>query len=147
MLLDGAETRSLNCETLQEMEDTVLKAANEQLCKGDYHMCQPYSCGQVFGWQAIALPEVVWNTKVLLNKAPLEIPVVGLSDCNTKVVQIARSYDWRSSSYPHEMLHIMQDCKGTGEESERDSKSGVGHEGWEEQGLFDFVESFTEGEL
>ncbi len=57
--------------------------------------------------------------------------IVGLTDCGTRTMQI-NNVDPGVSSFPHEIVHAMQNCR-TGQESTR--KEDYQHEGWFDAGI------------
>lgn len=149
MLIEDKGNGSLSCDAVNDAEQVVLAAANETLCPLDYRFCLPYSCGQIFGWQARLKQEPVWVTLVefkVVNGAEEEIaiPVSGVSNCRPKIMELGSDISWRRSSYAHELFHIIQNCDGGGEESEFDATYGSGHEGWEAMGVFDLIEDIKQ---
>lgn len=153
MLLEQPGNGAIDCATIDEQELVVLTEADKVFCKTDFRFCMPYSCSQLFGWQVeadtaeimiaaidIGLPDGGVHTDV-------RTPVIGLSKCRSKVVWIGKADYWTQGSYPHEILHIIQDCEGQGPETAEDRHHGTGHEGWTEGGIFSFIEQFRSGIL
>jgi hypothetical protein len=146
MLNEYKGNRAISCNTLDEAESRVLEELNKVYCSVDSRFCKPYSCNQLFGWQIMPDEAEIMVTDVWLNDEAVRIPVSGLANCREKTVWLGAADRWELSSYAHEVVHIVQDCKGNGEETNEDKDSGSGHEGWTEGGLFIFIEQFKTGE-
>lgn len=148
MLLESRGNGAISCETINEQEAVTLAALDKYLCDSDSKFCKEFACGQLFGWQVTADDAAVLVTDVFIKHAAPDggvgytesrIPVSGLSKCKDKTVWLGNDTDWRASSYAHEVVHMIQECQGRGVDSKEDESYGSGHEGWEEQGIYNVL--------
>lgn len=156
MLLETRGNGSIDCQSIDDAEELLLSAIDKHFCSTYHTHCKEYACGQIFGWQVEADTASIMVTDVMATtygndggvlQMPLRIPVSGLAKCSTKQVWLGSSDNWRKGSYPHELLHIIQDCEGPGIETEEDSDNTAGHEGWTEGGFYKFLEMVRAGEI
>lgn len=149
MLLDMPGNGAMSCDELQKAEDTMLNSIDAKFCSMDKRMCKEQACTSCFGWQIVADKDVITvvdqdfkdQTGVEVH---VSLPAVGVSDCNSKVMWLGANQSWRAGSYPHEIFHVIQNCS-TGVDGYIDPHAGVGHEGWEASGIYDFIKDFRDG--
>lgn len=156
MLLETKGNGAIDCKTLDEAEDYLLTQIDKYFCDTYPTHCKKYACGQVFGWQVKADTAEIMVTDVSstfigkdggTESMPIRIPVSGLANCKTKEMWLGAGDNWRKGSYPHELLHIIQDCTGPGKETTNDTEGTSGHEGWTEGGFYEFLARVRSGEI
>lgn len=137
MLLDEKGNGSMSCDVIDEAEKKMLDEIDKEFCKSDSRACKKNMCEKIFGWQLHGTDDVVFGVDGRL--------AVGLSNCQTKEMWLGANQDWRHGSYPHELFHVIQECRtGWTDEGERE-EGGYGHEGWTSRGYYDFIKDFREG--
>lgn len=149
MLMDiGQGNGSMSCDQLDNAESVWINNANERFCSEDKRMCSKNACDAAFGWQINAGSDTrVYIPEGLLPDGGVGdlFPAIGYADCAQKVMWLGDNSDWRSGSYPHEMVHVAENCVSGWSGSERDAGLGDGHGGWEDHGMYDFIRDFREG--
>lgn len=152
MLLEHTGNGSIDCATIDEQERQVLEALDTQFCRNDARFCEPYACSQLFGWQVetdnadVTIQEIEYSTDAGMSVL-IPTACTGYTQCGNKTLYLAQSDNWRDSSYAHEIVHIIQNCKGLGPETSADREHGAGHEGWTESGIYWFISQFRKGGL
>lgn len=144
MLLDSPENGSMSCSDLDKAEAHMLRAIDERFCKDDPRLCKESACKAIFGWQLQLGQEVITLVVQDLEGVEIRIPAVGLSNCSTREMWLGANQSWRHGSYPHEIFHVAQDCV-TNWEGKPTPERGYGHEGWEDHGIYDFIEEIRRG--
>lgn len=147
MLFEGMPNGAIDCATLDHAERYTLTQIDRFFCASNRRYCLDYACGQVFGWQVEAGQEQILIKDVWYSGTPVRTPVIGLSNCKSKIMYLAAATGWKHGAYPHEMFHIIEDCSTNRKPSDEDRRHGGGHEGWEEQGIWQFIDMFRKGEL
>lgn len=142
VLFEGMPNGAIDCETLDEAERFTLEQSSKHL-----GLSIASSCDKLRGYTIIADPENLFMADVTFDNATVRLPVIGLTRCNIKQMTVAADSHWLPSSYSHEVMHAIQECSGPGVASEKDKAAGSGHEGWEEFGVWDFIDSLRSGEL
>lgn len=140
MLFQDEPNGSMSCSQLQTAEDKTLDAFDENLCKEDPRFCRKAACKSLFGWQITAEDNVVGTE----NGSAFYL---GESECRTKTMLLCRNSDWRHGSFPHELAHVVQDCKplASWQETEREQSLGGGHAGWTEHNVYGTIDQIRHG--
>jgi len=141
MLLQEDGNGSMSCDVLQDAEDAVLKAFDELKDK-DQRLSKENMCKEIFGWQLHLNDNVIMIDSSIGGGRPF----IGLSNCKSKEMWLMANQSWRKGSYPHEIVHVAQDCtppKAWGKTY--DPEKGPGHNGWDENGVSDIIDDFRGG--
>lgn len=134
ILFAGVPNGAMSCDQLQTAEDESRKLWDKKLCKQDSRFCMANSCAPLFGWQIHTE-----DAEALLFYDGNEVvgPFVGLSRLGSKEMYLAKSADWKHGSFPHEIVHVIQNGDYHGwRESKLDAMHGGGHNGWTAHGVF-----------
>lgn len=140
MLLEDEGNGAMDCDHLQEAEDKLLESGDELMDK-DQRLDKNYACGQIFGWQLKLHDEVIGIDNTINNG----IPFVGMSSCGEKVMHLMANQSWRKGSYPHEYFHMIQECNPPMDWHGSRPGHGGGHNGWDDNGVYDLIQDFREG--
>lgn len=140
MLFEGEANGAVDCKSLQEAEDVSRKAYDDHLCSEDERFCLQNSCSPLFGYQIKAEDATAWTENG-------EAARIGETDVESKIMVIGRSSDWRHSSLPHEMVHVIQNGQPPADwiESDQESANGNGHAGWTDHFVYGTIQLIRTG--
>lgn len=132
----------MSCDVLDDAESYMLDQIDKQFCSVDVRMCKENACKAIFGYQLQADEDVIIFHEV---EPGVRIPAVGLTNCDMKMMWLGANQDWKHGSYPHELFHALQDCSTGWSKSDEPKDVGPGHEGWQSNGVYDFIDEIRKG--
>lgn len=141
MLLEDKGNGSMSCDTLQEAEDTLIEDMDKEFCAKDPRMCKANACNSIFGYQLHLDDDVI----IVVEYDGVGYPAVGVTNCNSKEMTLSANQDWRHGSYPHEIIHVVQNCDPGWEGTQEEANNGPGHEGWYAHGIYSFIKDYRDG--